>query len=78
MKPLKGAKKLDSITRTEYKQEKGVLQKRKVCWCVRGDQQEYYIDDRYSPVLKAPEVRLLTAIVAQHGRNLYNTDTKQA
>ena len=50
---------LNSITRTENKQEKGVLQRRK-SWCIRGDQQEYYIDDRYSPVLKAPEVRFLT------------------
>ena len=83
VKPLKGAKILDSITRTEYTQEKGVLQKRKVRWCLRRDQQEYYIDKRYSPVLKAPEVRLLTAaaivgqFAVQQGCNLYKTHPKQ-
>ena len=71
VKQQKGAKVLDSITRAEYKQVTGVLQKQKVCWCIRGDQQEYYNDDRYSPVLKAPEVMLLMVIAAQHGCNLY-------
>ena len=78
VKPPKGARILDSITCTEYKQDKGVLQKQKVRWFIRRDRQECYIDERYSLVLKARKVRLLTANAAQNGCNLYNTDTKQA
>jgi hypothetical protein len=37
-----------------------------------------YVEDRYAPVLKAPEARLISAIAAQHGCDLYSTDTKQA
>ena len=76
--PPPGAKILGSTTRAEYKTDQGVLQKRKIRLCARGDQQVYEVNDTYSPVLKAPEVRLLTAIAAQHGCNIYKTDTKQA
>ena len=74
----KGVKVLGSITRNEYKTKDGVLDKLKTRWCVRGDQQDYEVADRYAPVLKATEVRLLTAIAAEHGAELYSTDTKQA
>ena len=77
VQPL-GAKILGSTTSTEYKTDQGVLQKSKVRLCARGDQQVYEVNDTYSPVLKAPEVRPLTAIAAQHGYNIYKTDTKQA
>ena len=39
-------------------------------------QQVYGVDDSYSPVLKATEVILMTAIAAEHGCNIYKTDTK--
>ena len=74
----KGVKVLDSITHNEYKMKDGELVKRKTRWCVRGDQQDYDVQDRYAPVLKATEVRLLVAIGAQHGAEIYSTDTKQA
>ena len=39
--------------------------------CVRGDQQNegerFTVSDLYSPVLRAPEARLLAAIAAEHG-----------
>ena len=47
----------------------------------REGQQAYGIDETYSPVLTATEVRLMTAIAAEaaeHGCNIYKTDTKQA
>ena len=47
--PPRGAKVLGSTTRTNHKVEQGVLQKRKVRLCARGDQQAYGIDDTYSP-----------------------------
>jgi hypothetical protein len=56
----------------------GKLHKHKTPWCVRGDQQDYETEDRYAPVLKATEARLLVAIAAQHGADLYGTDTRQA
>ena len=59
--PPPGAKILGSTIRTEYKTDQGVPQKRKVRLCTRGDQQVYEVNDMYSPVLNAPEVRLLTA-----------------
>ena len=74
----KGMKVLGSVTRNEYKMVDGKLHKYKTRWCVRGDQQDYEIEDRYAPVLKATEARLLVAIAAQHGADLYGTDTKQA
>ena len=78
VRPPRGVEVLDTLTRNEYKVKNGNLDRRKTRLCIRGDQQDYQIDDRYSPVLKAPEVRLLAAIGAQHGCNLYSTDTKQA
>jgi uncharacterized NAD-dependent epimerase/dehydratase family protein len=55
----------------------GKLHKYKTHWCVRGDQQDFKIEDRYAQVLKATEARLLVAIAAQHGADLYGMDTKQ-
>ena len=55
-----------------------MLEKRQVRFCARGDQQVYGVDDSYSPLLKAKEVGLMTAIAAEHGSNIYKTDTKQA
>ncbi len=57
--------------------------------CVQGDQQteeSFNPSDLYSPVLKAPETRLLAApearllaaIAAEHGCPLLKTDTRQA
>jgi uncharacterized protein (DUF924 family) len=56
----------------------GKLHKYKTRWCVRGDQQDYEIEDRYAPALEATEARLLVAIAAQHGADLCSTDTRQA
>jgi hypothetical protein len=77
-----GAKALGTTTRLEYKINNGVLEKYKVRMCVRGDQQREGVDfnasDLYSPVLKAPEARLLAAITAEHGCPILKTDTRQA
>ncbi len=67
--PPKGAKILGTTTRLDYKIDDGVLTKRKVRMCVRGDQQledSFNPKDLCSPVLKAPEARLLAAIAAEH------------
>jgi hypothetical protein len=72
---------LGTTTRLDYKVDNGVLTKRKVRMCVRGDQQteeSFNPSDLYSPVLKAPEARLLAAIAAEHGCPLLKTDTRQA
>ena len=74
----KWMKVLGSVTRNEYKMVGGKLHKYKTRWCVRGDQQDYEVADRYAPVLKATEARLLVALAAQHGAEIYGTDTKQA
>jgi hypothetical protein len=67
MKLPQGAKVLGTTTRMKYKINNGVFEKFKVRICVRGDQQQEGVDfnasDLYSPVLKAPEARLLAAIV---------------
>ena len=68
--PPRGAKVLRSTNRVEYKVEQGVLQKRKVRLCARGDQRVCGVDDSYSPVLKATVVRFMTAIAAEHGCNI--------
>ena len=55
---------MGTTTRLDYKIDNGVLSKRKVRMCVRGDQQtedSFNSSDFYSPVLKAPEARLLAA-----------------
>jgi hypothetical protein len=77
----KGAKLSETTTRLDYKIDNGVLNKRKVRMCVRGDQQteeSFKPSDQYSPVLKATEARLLAAITAEHGCPLLKTDTRQA
>ncbi len=69
----KGAKVLGTTTRLDYKIDNGVLIKRKVRMCVRGDQQSedsFNHSDLYSPVLKAPGARLLAAIAAEHGHRV--------
>jgi hypothetical protein len=82
VKLLKGARTLGTTTRLDYKIKNGVLEKYKVRMCVRGGQQREGVDfnssDIYSPVLKAPEARLLAAIAAEYGGPLLKTDTRQA
>ena len=82
VKPPPGTKVLGTTTRTEYKVNNGVMEKRKVRMCVRGDQQteglNFDSSDLYSPVLKATEARLLAAIAAEHGCPILKTDTRQA
>jgi hypothetical protein len=78
---FQGDKSLGTTTRLDYKVDNGVLTKRKVCMCVRGDQQteeSFTPSDLYSPVLKALEARLLAAIAAEHGCPLLKTDKRQA
>jgi hypothetical protein len=74
---------METTTRLDYKIDNGVLTKQIVRLCVRGDQQSESEDsfnptDLYSPVLKAPEARLLATIAAEHGCLLLKTDTLQA
>ena len=80
--PPPNVKILGTTTVCDYKKDSGVFQKRKVRMCVRGDQQvegvDYLSSDLYSPTVKASEVRLLTAIAAEHGATIYKTDTRQA
>ena len=82
VKPPPGTKVLGTTTRTEYKINNGVMEKRKVRMCIRGDQQTEGVNfdssDLYSPVLKATEARLLAAIAAEHGCPILKTDTRQA
>ncbi len=81
-KPPQGAKVQGTTSRLEYKVNNGVFEKYKVRMCVRGDKQREGVDfnasDLYSPVLKAPEARLLAAIAVEHGCPLLKTDTRQA
>ncbi len=81
--PPKEAKILGTTTRLDSKIDNGVLAKRKVRMCVRGDQQledSFNPTNLYSPVPKAPEARLLNAIAAEHGCPLFKltTDAWQA
>ncbi len=82
VKPPQGAKKFGTITRTEYKTNNVIFDKRKVRMCVRGNQQveghDFFQRNLYAPTLKAQEARLLAAIAAQHGTKLFKTDCKQA
>jgi hypothetical protein len=77
-----GTKALGTTTRLEYKMDNGVFIKRKARMCVRGDQQvegqDYHSEDLYAPTLKAWELRMITAIAAQHGAKMYKTDCTQA
>ena len=82
VRPPPGTKVFGTTTRTEYKVNNGVMEKRKVRMCVPGDQQteglNFDSSDLYSPVLKATEARLLAAIAAEHGCPILKTDTRQA
>ena len=82
VRPEKGIKVHDTLTRLEYKEDNGTFLKRKVRLCARGDQQvegeSFTSSDLYAPTLKAPEARLLAAIAAEHGCPLLKTDTRQA
>jgi len=82
VRPEKGIKIHDTLTRLEYKEDNGTFLKRKVRLCARGDQQvegeSFTSSDLYAPTLKAPEARLLAAIAAEHGCPLLKTDTRQA
>ena len=77
-----GTKALGTTTRLEYKMDNGVFIKRKARMCVRGDQQvegrDYHSEDLYAHTLKAWELRMITAIAAQHGAKMYKTDCTQA
>ncbi len=79
--PPNGAKIIGTTTRLDHKIDNGVLSERKVRMCVRGNLQSedsFTPTDLRSPVLKASEARLLTAIAAEHGCLLLNTDIRQA
>jgi hypothetical protein len=82
VKPPKGARLHDTLTRWEYKEENGKLVKYKVRMTIRGDQQvageSFVATDLYAPVLKAHEAQLLLAIAAAEGCAVYKTDTSQA
>ncbi len=82
VKPPKGARILETLTRWEYKEENGKLVKYKVRMTVRGNQQvegeSFDLADLYAPVLKHYEARLLLAIAAAEGCPVWNTDTRQA
>ncbi len=82
VRPEKGLKIHDTLTRLEYKEDNGTFLTRKVHLCARGDQQvegeSFTSSDLYAPTLKAPEARLLAAIAAEHGCPLLKTDTLEA
>ena len=82
VRPEKGIRIHDTLTRVEYKEDNGTFLKRKVRLCARGDQQiegvSFNSSDLYAPTLKAPEARLLAAIAAEHSCPLLKTDTRQA
>ena len=82
VRPEKGIRIHDTLTRLEYKEDNGTFLKRKVRLCARGDQQvegeSFTSSDLYAPTLKAPEARLLAAIAAEYGCPLLKTDTRQA
>ena len=81
VRPEKGIKVHDTLTRLDYKEDNGTfLQvKQKVRLCARGDQQvedeSFTSPDLYAPILKAPEARLFAAIAAEHGCPLLKTDS---
>ncbi len=63
VRPDKGIRIHDTLTRLEYKEYNGTFLKLKVL-CARGDQQpeiegeRFKSSDLYAPILKAPEARL--------------------
>ncbi len=67
VKPPKGARHHDTLTRWEYKLVK---------YKVAGE--SFVATDLYAPVLKAHESRLVLAIAAAEGCSVYKTDTSQA
>jgi hypothetical protein len=79
VRPDKGIKSHDTLTRLEYKEEKGTFLKRKVRLCAKGDQQIeggiFKSSDLYTLILKDPEARLLAEIAAEHSCQLLKTDT---
>ncbi len=82
VRPDKGIRIHDALTRLEYKEDDGTFLKRKVRLCARGDQQiegeSFKSSDLYALTLKAPEARLFAAIAAEHSCPLLKTDTLQA
>jgi hypothetical protein len=67
----------------EYKITNRVFNKYKARLCAMGNQVIacIHFDERgllFAPVLKAAEVRLLTAITPQHKAKIYKFDTTQA
>ncbi len=82
VKPPKGARHHDTLTRWEYKEENGKLVKYKVRMTVRGDQQvagkSFVATDLYTPVLKVHELPLLLGIAAAEGCLVYKSGTSQA
>ena len=78
----KGMKLMGMTTRFDYKITNGEFEKYKTRLCAMGNQQiagvHFNESDLYAPVLKAHEVRLLTAIAAQYDAPIYKYDTSQA
>jgi hypothetical protein len=68
VRPEKGIKIHDTLTKLEYKEDNGIFLKRRVRLCGREDQQvegkSFKSSDLCSPTLKAPEERLLAATAA--------------
>jgi hypothetical protein len=82
VRPDKGIRIHDTLTRLEYKENNGAFLKRKVRLRARGDQQiegeSFKSSDLYAPTLKDPEARLLAAITEEHSCPLLKTDTRKA
>ncbi len=82
VKPPKGARLHDTLTRWEYDEENGKLVKYRVRLTIRDDQQvageSFVATDLYAPDLKSHEPRLLLAIAAAEGCSVYKTDTSHA
>jgi hypothetical protein len=81
VKPQKGARLHETLTRWEYKEENSKLVRCKVCMTMRGDQKvagESFVTDLYAPELKTHEALLLLAIAAAEGCLVYKTYKSQA
>ena len=78
----KGMKLMGMTTRNEYKVVNGEFQKRKCRLCAMGNQQvegsQFDARDLYAPVLKPAEFRLIMAIAASAGAEVFKYDTSQA
>ena len=81
VRPRKGVRIHDTLTRFEYKEDNSTFLKRKVRLCARADQQiegqSFDSADLYAPTLKAPDARLLAAIAVEHGCPSLKTETRQ-